>query len=191
MPNHFDSIICIFGDEEEVDKCCQDFEASKIKWDHEDQLCFCQFIDPLPSIVIYTDGERHLKEKRLLTDEEKKIVGEYLDYPSKYWDVECLCQEGHLVRHNKNMAIYSCWTPNVPIARRIFNIFHMKYPKLNISFEGVAEFCPETYVKFLIKADSPVMTIEEINQRHEEERRRKIEEILRMLNYPFFPLATN
>ncbi|EAY21900.1 hypothetical protein TVAG_249600 [Trichomonas vaginalis G3] len=182
MPNHFDSIICIFGDEEEVDKCRQDFEAAKIKWEGGERLCFCQFIDPLPSVVIYNDGIRNVKENRLLTDEERKIINEYNDYPSMNWGVNFGCAQGHLEKHNKNMAIYSFWTPNAPIARRLFNIFHMKYPKLNIGFEGVDECWPDHHVKFLIKADSPIMTIEEINQKHEEELQRQREEVIRMFN---------
>lgn len=57
MPNHYDSTILFIGPEDEIDRFCRDFEASKVKHINFERYCICQFVDPIPAFIYVSDSK--------------------------------------------------------------------------------------------------------------------------------------
>lgn len=175
MPNHFDSIVIALGNEQDIKKFYDDFNASAIKFSKHpgSRLCICQFADPVP-LCIYKGKDMNAEEREVA---QKFGYSNLFDYAYQWWGVRYGCYDSTLIMHDQNTVVFRFWTSLGPISDRIFHLLHRKYPTLLFEYAGQDECDPELHnTHRIFLPTDPVLDVEEINRLHkerEEEKRRR------------------
>ncbi len=172
MPNHFDSILVIKGEEKELTNFIQDFKASAIKG----RLCICQMADPIP-LILYEckynnisslEGQEHYTGRPLTEEEKKEITafGYYSvgDYTHKWWGLKYGCYDSSLERKSPNEAVFRFWVPLSEVPERIGQILHARYPNLTFNYYGEDECSFDHTFSWEIKNTDPILTREQIDK---------------------------
>nr|ALJ75592.1 growth factor 3 [Trichomonas vaginalis] len=167
--DHFKSTITVTGSKEDVERFINEFKASAIRIKGKDNLCICQFVDPLPTFVYYSDGYYHKVENRPLTQKERLIYANSKNYMENFWGIVHGCVDGRLIRVNENKVKFKYWTPLTMISPRILILLHNKYPNVTIDFKGKddIEFIPGNELKpveYSIPGGSPLADVAELDR---------------------------